>query len=308
MLRKIGLFGILGLLMAAAPVRLGDAFTIKLKKSGKGSVTQHKKEETTNPRFKVVDSDGNVIKDEKKAQTSIEEYKETILAKEMGKRPTKLRRVYSKAIIKTDSKEKTLPYEGKTLLIEKKGDRYHFILEGGAELKGEDANLLDPAFNKPDGDDSDNAEQEKVFLPKKPVAVNETWKIDPAEVIKYLWKGKQHFFPLDKSKATAQGKLLRVYKNDGRQYGVFDIDFSVPIKGDFPLDKNEKAPVQEGSKMAFRIQVDCCIDGISGDGVLDSSVNIDCTMTFKTPDGQQCKVIVQAVEKSKERTTDLSKK
>ncbi|MGH7169373.1 MAG: hypothetical protein ACRELG_03745 [Gemmataceae bacterium] len=308
MLRKVGLLGILGLLMAAAPLRVGDAFTIKPKKSSKGAVTQHEKKVTVDSHVKVEGPDGKIFKEEKNSKTTIEEYKETILAKETGKRVTQLRRVYSRAVVKADGKEKTLPYEGKTLLIEKKGDKYHFTIENGEELKGEDAKSLDCTFNTPNGHENDDEELEKALLPKKPVAVNETWKIEPAEVLKYLWKGSEPVFPLDESKATAQGKLLRAYKKDGRQYGVFDIDFSAPIKGDFSLGKDEKAPFEEGSKMGIRFKVDCCIDGTAGDGMMVSFVNIDGVLKFKTPDGQEFKLTNRAVQKTKERTTDLARK
>jgi hypothetical protein len=307
MLRKIGLLGIIALVAAAAPVRRDDAFTIKIKKNGKDAVTQQNKEENEESHVKLEGPDGKALSDEKKSKTTIEEYKETILEKEKGKRATKIRREYRKAVLKADGKEKTLPYDGKTLLIEKKGDKYHFTIEGGEELKGEAAESLEHSFNKPSGGESDNEELEKAILPKKPVAVNDTWKIDPEELVKALAKDTKQELPVDKSKVTGNGKLLRAYKKNGRQYGVFDIDVKLPLKGDFPLDKDAKAPIQEGS-MTFHIKVDACIDGTSSDAVSEMSMKIDLVAGFKTPGGQELKLILHAVQKGKDTETDLGKK
>lgn len=307
MLRQIGLLGLIGLLVAAAPVRLKDAFDIKLKKSGKGDVTQHKIEETEDSQTVVEGPDGKILNEEKKSKTNIEEYKEIILAQEKGKRATKLRREYSKATLKTDDKEKMLPYSGKKLLIEKKGDKYHFIIEGGEEVQGEDAQFLDSAFNKPGSDDSDNEHLEKALLPKKPVALNDTWKIDPEEVMNAFSKDTKQKLPADLSKASGIGKLLRAYKKDGRQYGVFDIEVKLPLKGDIPLGPNGKAPIQEGS-LLIHMKADACIDGMSSDAVAQMSMNINLVAEITGAGGQKVKLILHNAPKRKEIETDLSKK
>ncbi|HTU90408.1 MAG TPA: hypothetical protein VMF69_10065 [Gemmataceae bacterium] len=308
MRRKIGLLGIVGLLIAAAPVCVDETFTITIKKSGEGAVTQHKKEGTANSHVTLEGPDGKALNEEKKAESTIEEYKETILAKEKGKRATKIRREYSKAVVTANGKEQTLAYNGKTLLIEKKGDKYHFTIEGSEELKGKDAESLNRAFNKPNGDDSDSEEMEKAFLPKKPLAVNDTWKMDSGDVVKALGREIEQNFPVDKSKATGQGKLLRAYKKDGRQFGVMDIEVNVPLKGDLPVGKDQKAPIREGSKMTLHVKVDGCIDGTSSDSVSDTSMNIDLAAAIKTPEGKELKLTIHIVGKEKERETDLAKK
>jgi hypothetical protein len=307
MLRKIGLLGILCLLMAAAPARLGDTYSIKIKRSGKESVTQHKREETEDSHIKLEGPDGDALNDKKESKTTIEEYKETILEKKKGKRATKIRRQYSKAVVKTNGKEQTLPHAGKTLLIEKKGDKYHFTIEGGEELKGKDAESLNRVFNKPNDDDSDNDELDKVFLPKKPVAVNDTWKIDPDELIKAMAKDPQQRLPVDKSKATGKGKLLRAYKKNGRQYGVFDIEVKLPLKGEFPLGKDTKAPIREGSA-TMHMKVDACIDGTSSDAVAEMSMTMDLVAGIKMPGSQDLKITLHIAEKGKDDETDLAKK
>jgi hypothetical protein len=306
MLRKMGLLILVGLLAAAAPVRVDDAYNIKLKKSGKGEVSHHKKNSTEIANFKVENGDGKVVNEKKEKKIVIEEYKETLVEKEKGKRATKIRREYSKATTKTGDKETTLPYDGKTLLIEKKGDKYHFTIEDGAELTGKDAADLDRSFNKESKDNEEDLE--KAFLPKKAVKVNETWKVDTDELIKALDKDTKSPFPVDKSKASGTGKLLRAYKKDGRQFGVFDIQIDMPLKGEFPLGKDQGAPVQEGSKMTMRFKGDACIDGSSSDSEGEMSMDIDLVATFKGPDGKDFKMTLQAKSKGKETEAEAAKK
>lgn len=98
-----------------------------------------------------------------------------------AKRTTKLKRTYEKAVIGTDGKLKSIPIEGKTVLIEKKGDKYSFTVDGKA-VEGDALKLLEDEFNKPDQDVRD------AMLPKKPIKPGETWKIDPEELVRALGK------------------------------------------------------------------------------------------------------------------------
>jgi hypothetical protein len=308
MLRKLGWLVLVGFLAAAAPLRVDDAYEIKIKKSDKGAVIQQKKESSEESHLKVEGPGGKALADKNDSKTTIEEYKETILEKVKGKRPTKVRREYAKAVIKSGEDEKPLAYDGKTLLIEKKDGKYHFTIEGGEKLKDKDAEALSRSFNKPVGDDDEGNEVEKVILPKKPVAVNGTWKIDIEDLSKAMSKDDSQPFPIDKSKASGQGKLLRAYKKDGRQYGVFDINVNLPLKGDFPLSKDQKAPIQPGSKMTLHAKVDACIDGTSSDSVSETAMSIDLVALISTPGGQELKMNLKVSQKGKENEKDLSKK
>jgi hypothetical protein len=307
MLRMVGFLILVGFLPVAAPVCVDDAYEIKAKKSGKGAVTHHKKEDTDESHFKLEGPDGKAITDKKDAKTTIEEYKETILEKVEGKRATKIRRDYTRAIIKSGGDEKFLPYDGKTLLIERKDGRYHFTIEGGEELKGKDAEELNRSFNKPGSDDNDGNEMEKAILPKKPVPVNGTWTINPEVFMKVLAKDPEQSFPIDKSKASGQGKLLRAYKKDGRQYGVFDIEVTLPLKGDFPLSKDQNVPIQEGSKILLHARADACIDGTSSDSVSETAMSIELIALLSAPGEQELKMTFNISQKGKYSEKDLSK-
>ncbi len=307
MLRTIGLLALFASLSVAAPVRVQDVYDIKLKKSGKGEAFTQLRHETEASTFKLEDSAGKPLIEKKTTKTVEEEFKETVLEKEKGKRASKLRREYRKAISKSDGKDAQLAYDGKTVLIEKKANNYHFTIEGGEELKGGDAASLDNSFNNPGLTDSERDVLEKAFLPKKPVRLNETWKFDPSEIVKSLEKSFIGSLPVDKSKMKGECKLLRVYKKDGRQFGAFDIDLDLPLKGRLAVAKEIDATVQEGSKMHFLAKYDGCIDGTSSDGVMEGTMEIDLVATYQSS-GQELKMTLRGSHKEKQSETDLSKK
>lgn len=308
MVRKIGLLVFVGLIAAAAPLR-SDVFTIKIKKSAQGDVTRQEREETDHSSFKFEGPDGKVLQDRKEDRTVTQVFKETILAKQKGKKPTKLRRDYTKAIVKTGDKETALPYEGKAVIIEKKDDKYHFIIDGGDELTGKDAELLNRSFNK-GSDDSEEDDMEKAFLPEKPVKEGDTWKIDPTAIAKALEKsGAPQSFPLDKEKTKGEGKLVRAYKESGRQYGDIEIDVNMPLKGEFPLGKGQSAPIESGSKMTMKVQLKkVCIDGTSSDGNTDVNFDMNMGATFKGPDGKEYKITINSKHKEKSKEQEVAKK
>ena len=305
--RKMALLVLAGLLMAAAPLRTEDAYSITVKKAGQGDVTKQDKRETETSSVKVEGPDGKALQDQKQERTVTEAYKESILAKEKGKKATKLRREYSKAVVKVGKNETTLPYQGKTVLIEKKDGKYHFQIEGGDELTGKDAELLSKSFSA-GGEDDVSEELDKIFLPQKPVKVDETWKIEPDALVKAFSKDPKQPFPVDKSKVAGTGKLVRAYKKDGKQYGVLDVKVDLPLKGDFPLVPGQSAPIQAGSKMTLHVEVDACIDGSCSDAVADTTMEADIVATIKGPDGKQYKMTLHSTQKGKTDEKDQSKK
>src|SRR5205823_5472916 len=142
------------------------------------------KKETTNFKSKTT------IEKEKEAK--VDEFKsarhflytDTILDRpDPAKPPTKVKRFYDKAQADDvfDGKAKPRPYEGKTVLIEKKGDKYEFRIEGGAAIDADGD--LTAEFT---GNDQDN--QKKLFVPPGPVALNAPWKADPKALLGDLTK------------------------------------------------------------------------------------------------------------------------
>ncbi|HZT83543.1 MAG TPA: hypothetical protein VFA26_25155, partial [Gemmataceae bacterium] len=206
---------------------------------------------------RLTDPEGKkALKEDAKQETKKVAYKATILEKPEGaQRPTKLTRTYEKARVTAGGKERTLPYEGKSVLIEKKGDRYQFKIEGGEELTGKDAEELNKEFNRKDNTDTE--ELKKLLIPKAPVAAGGTWKLDMAAVAKELSKGGGPV--IDASKAKGTGKLVKAYRKDGKQYGVMEFDLDLPVT-EMPIGPMT-LPLEAGSKLTIRMTVDGCIDG-----------------------------------------------
>lgn len=186
-------------------------------------------------------------------------YKEEVLEKaEEEQHPTKVKRTYSKARLTKDGKESTLPYEGKEVLIEKKGDNYVFSLDG-KDLEGEDAEELDNEWNK---ERSDLKNED--LLPKKPVKLNETWKIDAGLLIKDLEKTDQ--LEGDAKNSKASGKLVKVYKKGEQLFGVMEIEFVLAVKS-FKSEGMEYTTKDE-SKIEIHMVIDTAIDGTDSEATV----------------------------------------
>jgi hypothetical protein len=291
-----------GLLGATAGLRADEAYNIKVRNSAKGDRTQETSQDTEQAHRQILGADGKAIEDEEEKKATVVQFQQTILEQpEAKKRPTRLRRHYDKAQATKDGETKALPYEGKTVLIEKKDGQYHFKIEGGAELTGKDAELLAKEFDK---EKDDKQDLEKILLPQKPVRVNETWKIDAEEFARALSKDTEGRFEVDADKARATGQLLRAYQKNGHQYGVIEYRIDLPLKGTIG---KEKLPLGPGAKMALRIKMDGCIDGQVSDATADTSTNLDLTATLKGPDGNSYKLILAVKATQKGTQKDLPK-
>jgi hypothetical protein len=261
MIRSLSLLAVVGLLAGPAAVQAQETYTIKIKKSAQGETTLAEKKEHSTEQVKIADNNGNVLKEEDKKHSQHFAFKETILEKKAGAtRPTRIKRHYDTATVTENGDKKTLPYQGKTVLIEKKGARYTFKIEGGEELTGDDAKQLSDEFNKKGKLDEETFE--KMFLPGKAIKVGESWKIDPQLIAKGLQEeGKME---LDAAKTKATGTLTKAYKKDGKQFGVIVLKVDVTPKAFGEGGKN--VALQPGAKMTIEFTVDTCIDGTSATG------------------------------------------
>jgi hypothetical protein len=294
---------VVGLLWSPAGVRADETYTIKFKTDAKGAQTLQESRETEQSHLKVLDANGKAVEDKEEEKITVLKYRQSVLElPDAKKRPTRLRRQYDKAQLTTDGNAQTLAYEGKTVLIEKKDGKYRFQIEGGDELTGKDAEVLDEEFNKAK-DDRSELEQALFLFPKKAVRVNETWKIDP-EGLKALSKREGAEMPLDLDKAGGTGRLVRAYRKDGRQFGVLEFRIEMPLKGTIGKEKLE---VATGTKMTVQIKLDACIDGQVGDGTADRVAKMDLTGTVKGPDGNDYKVVLNGNSVKKSTQKDLPK-
>ena len=124
-----------------------------------------------------------------------------------AKRATKLNRTYEKAVQTNDGNSKKLSVEGKTVLIEKKGEKYTFTV-GGKPVAEDVRRMLSDEFDRTEGKDVRD-----IMFPRMAVKPGESWKIDGDEMAKAIGD-KGPIFARDK--VTATGTLVKTYKT-GRQ-------------------------------------------------------------------------------------------
>lgn len=289
------LLAVVALLFGPALLHAQDAYTVKIKIGGKGVVTVVTREESFDNRAVIALPDGKILKhtDGKKTVTS---YRQTILEQEVDQPPTKLRRVYEKATIKIEGKPdvKEEPFHGKTLLIEKKDGKPTFRIEAGEELFAKDVPSLAKEFAK-----KDNPNQAwDLLVPKKALAVGETWKLDKKGILKLVGaEGDKDIFVGDFDKAIATGKLVKLYKKDNRQFGILQFEVMLPIA------KLKELPLNAGAKVTAKMTADVCIDGSADTGVARAELQMKGEAT--APDG--VRVDLKGSAKSMESTLEVEK-
>jgi len=257
----------LGIVLGPCWAGAQESYPIKLKDNGKGDTSQVDKQSAEKTEIKVLDAQGNTVQNTQRDKNEVLVYRETILEKFDGQiRPTRLKREYEKAQIKTGDKTETLPYQGKTVLIEKTEAGYRFRIEGGEELLGKDAETLDKEFKRLDSQPDMN----KLMLPAGPVKVGDSWNIKVQELVGHLAKSGME---VEAAGGTGTAKLLRVYQQDGRQFGVIDLRIEFPLKA--IGDGVQKQVVQPGAKVNLRTVLDACIDGTSCSGSSKYTTQVD---------------------------------
>ncbi|AMV27280.1 hypothetical protein VT84_22955 [Gemmata sp. SH-PL17] len=284
-----------GLLAGGSALAADETYTLKLYKSKKGDKTENEKKEEGKTN---VDVDfGGANKKEELPNGNKEVYTEEILEKKEGdRRPTKLTRKYTVAE-KTDKNGTTKAvYSGKTVLIEKKGDKYALSVDG-KELSKEDAPELYKSFNKKDGDP-----QNEDFLPKDAVKVGGGWKVPPEkseQIFKSLGEDKMK---VDVKKSTVSGKLLKVYKKDGAQFGVLEITVTALVT-ELELGEEQFIKTKEGSKLVIKATIDACIDGTIE--FEDSKIDVTIDVSAELPNNGS--LTITASSKGTEKTRAAKK-
>lgn len=281
--------------LLAVPAFSGDepTYDITLKKEAKGDRTKTVSTEAGDIRFKLEVMGQELDKGEKK--TVRQTFTEEIVEKPAGaKKPTKLKRTYEVSGATTDGKKTTHAYQGKTVLIEKKGDKYEFTADG-KELTGDDAEELESEFNKHEDIPLDDQD----LMPDKPVPVGGTWTVDAKKIAAAFEQGGP--FTLDAAKTKATGKLVKVYDKDGRRFGVIDLTMTLAVK-ELKID-NMELPMKPGSKVTATTTYELCIDGSAHTGTEKSTLTFD--LHGDVPNGT---VAVTGAVKLDKSVEDLGKK
>jgi hypothetical protein len=226
---------------------------IKVKQPGLGDKTRTVATSDFKVEFKVLDTDNNVVMEAQETKTNKFVFREVGLERAAsGADLVKVKRHYEHAERTVKGVRETLPYQGKTVLIEKKDGKFEFRIEDGEVLEGKDAQELIEEFNK-GGLRKLISEH---FLPRKAVKVDDSWKFDVAPLAKaFMADGKTE---IDETKSTGKGRLLKAYTKHDKPYGVIELTLEFPLTH-INHDGN-KVPAKD-SKMALRLQADTCIDG-----------------------------------------------
>jgi alpha-glucosidase (family GH31 glycosyl hydrolase) len=257
-----------GLMALSSAAAEPEAITIKIKETVQGDSYNIDATKTNKVMSKLVDAQGKVLMEMNEEATEIMTYKETVLKVEANKKPTKLEREYTKAEVKKAAKTEDLGLAGKTVLIERKGDKYTFTFKDGGEIKGAAAKVLAEEFK--DKNEESN-QMEKLLLPKNAVKAGDEWKLDMDPILKEFGKGEG--IDIDKAKAAGTGKLVKAYKKDGKQFGELQFKMELPIKS----LNNGQLKFPDGAKMVLEFSIDGCIDGTSGAGTNNMKMNLNGT-------------------------------
>lgn len=239
---------ILAVGLAAAARRADDGpVTIKVKQPGPGDRVKETKTENATQKTSFM---GMAM--ETKVGTKFV-YTEEVIERPAGaKRATKLKRTYETAEMTKDGDKVDLGLVGKTVLIEKKGDGYDVTVDG-KEVSGQAGDILKKEFAK------EKQVNDEDLLPKEPVKVGGTWKIDLGP----LAKDAADELAIDTEKSSATGKLTKVYDKGGHKFGVVEItlDLAVTKAG----SGGQALELKDGSKVQVTAVLDACIDGSKGD-------------------------------------------
>lgn len=252
------------ILVEAAAGHAQEAVAIKIKTTGEGDSVLVSKNGKVTSKIKITDGQGNVIIDQSIVEAEKADFKETILQRDGTKTPTKLERAYAKAEKSKDDNTTDLELAGKTVVIEKTAGKYAFAFKGSDAVTGQALIALTKEFAKK----TDNeAEIEKLVMPKNPVKPGESWKLDLAPIVKEIGKSGDGEIEMDAATATGTGTLTKYYKKeDGKLFGVMQFKLDIPVK---TIGKGPGLMKFDGAaKMVLDLNLDVCIDGTAEAGTM----------------------------------------
>lgn len=220
--RVFGLAAVAAGVLAAGSVGQ-DAVTYKKYAEKAGDKVRVTKTETSVTDTAATFKGQDQTKSETKVKT-VEYVDEVITPGPLGGKTLKRKRTYETA---TEAKDggppAKLPLAGRTVVIEKKGDKFVFEPDGGGPLPKAAVAELEQEFNKQD----DTFGPDTLFPDNKPVKVGQTWDVTD-KLLKTLSGADSPFVPKE-GKAKVTATLLELTTENGRPVG------KVRVTGDIPL-------------------------------------------------------------------------
>lgn len=255
-------------LVLAGPGRAADEITIKIKKPGVGDVVKDTHSEDEDNKITITVNGMDMVKPE--ASKSKFVFTDEILAMPAdAKKPTKIKRTYTTAEKTKGGEAVDLGLAGKTVMIEKTGEKYAFTFADGSAVGTAAAELLDKEVNKK----SDSGDE--MLMPKKPVKAGESWPIDLATGVKELEEGG---LTIDKDKSKGTVTLTKVYDKNGSKFGVLDVKMELVVTK--ASGQGQDIPMKDGSKLTIEASLDGCIDGTTAGGMSKMKMTGDMAADF----------------------------
>ena len=220
--RAVGLVALAGGVFAAGAAGQ-DAVTYKKFAEKAGDRIRVTKTEAAATDTAVTVMGRNQKKSEKKVKTVVY-VDEVVTPGPAGGKTVKRKRAYETA---TEAKDggpaAKLPLAGRTVVIEKVGDKFTFTPVGGGALPKAAADELDNEFNKRD----DSFGPDELFPADKPVKVGDAWDVTD-KLVRSLTGSDSPFVPAE-GKAKATAKLVRLAQEGGRTVGELKVTADVPV-------------------------------------------------------------------------------
>ncbi|HYH67123.1 MAG TPA: hypothetical protein VD866_20675 [Urbifossiella sp.] len=257
-----GLFGVAGALVVLVGGAAGqEAVTFKDYAYKVGDKTRTTKTEDGTTVTTVVAPGKEQKKNETKKKTLVY-VTEVIEVGPDATKPAVRRRTYETAVEETDGVETKLPLHGRTVTIERRGEKYTFTADG-AELDAAAAKELESEFTKKRG-----IPDNKLF-PKTGVKPGDSW--DLTETFLKELDHPDIPFVIGPKGAVVTGKLLSATKKGPTTFGDVELSADLPLaemRGKQPLKLNP------GSRWKTTNKGTVALDGTVPDG------NSTATMTI----------------------------
>lgn len=261
MYRAMRLAAVIACLLPALS-RADDAIVVRIRRNQQGDKVKQTHIETESTNTVITDATGAKVAESKASKGINSTYTDEILAKEKGKKATKLARTYDSASMTKDAEEIPVDLKGKTVLVERTGTKHAIKYVNGDEPADKAQQFLREEFR--DGQEDDSSDLEAAIVPKDAVKSGTAWKCDMPKLIATFGKSGM---TIDATKSTATGKLLRVYQKGNATYGILDVTIDFVI-----TDFGKKATGPQFAKdatMQIKMNMDVCIDGTTTGGKAD---------------------------------------
>jgi hypothetical protein len=275
---------VLILVNPSSPLRADETYALKFKEYAKDLLVDSMVHDTM--KMELADEKGRLLLSQEQDKTTTCSYRGTILEQPEGQKATRIRRIYSKAEIRSKGDTSKLAYANQTVMIERKGEKYCFFLGDGKELKGKDAELLDKEFN---GEDPSGFDIWAALLPAKPASVGTTWEVKTGSLAKLVSRPGAMVFKEDGPAGV--GKLRRVFTQDGHQFGTLDFKVELPAEAiGVAGPDGMKWSIQPGANLQLEIVRTGCIDASVFDNTINHETKLDLTATAKAGENKEWKI------------------